>query len=827
MAAKKTIAQLSADVIKLETQLKTLNSQIALLPKNTEAFNKALAVQQEVYKKAKKAGEELSKSSSTLTVNNVKHKASIEQSNKALDVLSRTLKKTESFVNSLAKAEKQAAEQKKKDAESILKKIEDNAIKEFNIRKDAYNKRKKQEFEAAKAERKQREAQQKERLKQEEANQKKINKILSDYRKQAEREAAREAKSNDFFGALRNSFTPEKLGSTLGTVTRFLGIGSAVFAVVDGLKQLTVESVRVFAQLEKGFAQLSAVAGATTEQMRTLQRQTFDVAASTGYTTSEIIELQTNLVKLGIPIQDVSNSIQGIAVAAKAMGVNLSEVGEAVFRVSNQFGLGASESSVTAAILTRAVNESALTFQEFGTAIQYVGPVAKQAGLSFRETAGYMQILSDAGFKSSKIGTGLRDIFIDLKQPGESLSQTILRLSKENIGLSEAVDLVGKTSASQFLVLLRNSDAIEKLSSETYSAKMATEDLSKLLIQTAKNMSTVSSAASALGTAWESYQFGIGGAIAKTEILLDLLDFIDKKAAQTARGYRAIQVQSEKRVQGAINFFQQGRRGAAVNQLALPTTLGRFNDREDELLNKYFDAGMDLQKLGGRDAVAISILIRKEEDAVSELIGIYRLLEEQVKAVELEREAISIRNMQRAKYQVYLDSVEAASGQNKIDKADKLNRAFYAEELRLKKKLTTAKTEEDKRQVELQIQAQKDLSSELDELVSGTREQVEEDRKEKLENDRLNEELERKEVKRLRDLIEKRKEEYKQKVESLELEKQLAEETGDLEKLYQIDLQLISERVKAYAELTKNIDDSKIATKEQKDELKNLSLIHI
>lgn len=821
MAAKKTIAQLSADVLKLETQLKTLNAQIALLPKNTEAFNKALASQEEIYKKAKKAGEELSKSSSTLTVNNVNHKASIEQSNKALNSLQATLKKTESFVNSLATAEKKASEQKRKDAESILKKIEADAIKEFNIRKEAYNKRKKQEADAAEAERKQREAQQKEKLRQEEANQKKINKILSDYRKEAEREATKQAKSNDFFGSLRGSFTPEKLGSTLGTVTRFLGIGSAVFAVVDGLKQLTVESVRVFAQLEKGFAQLSAVAGATTEQMRLLQKQTFDVAASTGYTTSEIIELQTNLVKLGIPIQDVSSSIQGIAVAAKAMGVDLSQVGEAVFRVSNQFGLGASEASVTAAILTRAVNESALTFDEFGTAIQYVGPVAKQAGLSFRETAGYMQILSDAGFKASKIGTGLRDIFIDLKQPGESLSQTILRLSKENIGLSEAVDLVGKTSASQFLVLLRNAEIIEQLSSETYNAKMATEDLSKLLLQTAKNMSTVSANVASLSTAWESYQFGIGGAIAKTEILLDILDELDSKAAQTARAYKAIQFQSEERVQGAIGFFQRGRRGAAVNQLALPNTLGQLDDRQEALLDRYFNAGMDAQKLSSGDQILLFRLMRQEQDAVNELIGVYRLIEEQVKAIELEREAISIRNMQRAKYQVYLDSVEAASGQNKIDKADKLNRAFYAEELRLKKKLTTAKTEEDKRQVELQIQAQKDLSSKLDELVSGTKDQLEEDAKAedkrlKAQNKALDEEY-----KRLKETIETRKEDYKQKVESLELEKQLAQETGDLEKLYQIDLQLISERVKAYAELTKNIDDSKIATADQKDELKD------
>jgi len=273
-----------------------------------------------------------------------------------------------------------------------------------------------------------------------------------------------------FLDSFLGSFSPEKLGSTFGTVTRFLGVGGAVFTAINGLKQITTESIKVFIDIESRFASLSSISGATAEQMTRLQKTTFEVASTTGYAVNEIIQLESSLVKLGIPIEQVESSINIVAISARAMGEDLSSVGEIIFKVSNQFGITQSEISSTASTLVKSINESALTFQEFGTAIQYVGPIANQVGLTFRETAGYMEILSNAGFKASKIGTGLRDLFVDLKQPGENLSTTIQKLAKQNISLGQAVDLVGKTSAAQLFVLLRNADAIKELSEETVDA---------------------------------------------------------------------------------------------------------------------------------------------------------------------------------------------------------------------------------------------------------------------------------------------------------------------------------------------------------------------
>ena len=80
----------------------------------------------------------------------------------------------------------------------------------------------------------------------------------------------------------------------------------------------------------------------------------------------------------------------------------------------------------------------------FGTAIQYVGPIAKNLGLTFEQTAGAMAVLADNGFTASRVGTGLRGIFTELGKTSADVEASLKSLSEQNISLSEAVDLVGK-----------------------------------------------------------------------------------------------------------------------------------------------------------------------------------------------------------------------------------------------------------------------------------------------------------------------------------------------------------------------------------------------
>lgn len=659
-----------------------------------------------------------------------------------------------------------------------------------------------------------------------EASIKAANQAQQQLNKSLKGSSAGQVAGKGFLDSFLGSFTPQKLGSTFGTVTRFLGVGGAVFTAINGLKQVTTESIKVFIDLERQFASLSAISGATADQMTRLQNTTFEVASSTGYAVSEIIQLESSLIKLGVPIEDVESSINTVAIASRAMGEDLSSVGEVLFKISNQFGITQSEIGSTASTLVKSINESALTFEEFGTAIQYVGPIANQVGLTFRETAGYMEILSNAGFKASKIGTGLRDLFIDLKQPGETLSTTIQKLAGQNISLSQAVDLVGKTSAAQLFVLLRNSDAIKKLSDGTVDANETLRQMSSLLLMNAKNMNTTQGRIDALGIAWQRYQFKIGSAITSTEVFLQLLGSLDKKSEATARAFNIIAGMEQGQFERLTSSYSKT---TNIQQRANVAYMGLPEENKKQLIRSY-----SANPRGQSFEEYLSSLIGGAIPAMNQgqlaLVGLNNKLLENKKITDKQVKVENERILQRDKYQKEYLAIEKQTGDVQVKNAQSLLERISDENELLREKINieeqaakiAGRPENMNNDIlRARLSENENYISKISETISSTEEDKASAAKAEEERLRKQKEAQEKEQNRLKELIETRKEEYNQRVESLELQRQLAEETGDVEKVYQIDLELMSERIKAYSELNKKIDESTIATADQKDELKD------
>jgi hypothetical protein len=612
-----------------------------------------------------------------------------------------------------------------------------------------------------------------------------------------------------FLDSFLGSFTPQKLGSTLGTVTRFLGVGGAVFTAINGLKQITTEAFKTFTVLEQALANLGAVSNASATQMNKLRDAAFEVASQTGYATSEVIELQTSLVKLGVSTDDVIESTGIVAISARALGEDLSSVGEIIFKISNQYGLSGEEISTTSATLVKSINESALTFRDFGTAIQYVGPIANNVGLTFEQTAGFMEILSNAGFKASKIGTGLRDIFADIKVPGESLVDTISRLSKENIGFAEALDLVGKTSVAQFLTLLRNGDLIEELGDKTAMAAKQQENLSMLLIQNSKQLNTTEGRLNMLSRAWEAYSFSIGEAITSTGTFLSLLDLLDKKSGQQARAVMAISSLPKARINQAVTqTIGSGTSRDAAFELLSPQDQKRINDyaRFRQMTTEEYLKGL------------LSGDISRTEEEIRTYIGLARelanLAQQQIDA----QAAVNIKTQEGARYKKQLLDIEKAEGINKAKLVTQLQATLDNNEKILKKrKESFADDSKEAKIIDLRIDAIKALRDETNNLLEF---EAESDlAKKKKANQKAQDDAQKKEIDRLKDLIELRKREYEQKLESLAIEIELAKVTGDTELILNKEIELLKLRTKSAKELTNAINNSKLIGPEQKFDL--------
>jgi hypothetical protein len=349
--------------------------------------------------------------------------------------------------------------------------------------------------------------------------------------RQAEEKAANANKS--FGDGLASVFSPAAIGRAIGSVTKFVAIYNVLNAVVNTVKEAVFGSISAFVSFEDSIGKLNAVTGANAEQTKLMTSAIRDAAVQTRFTATEVSDLAINLAKLGATSEEIPDLLLPISLAAQAIGGDLDAVGDTIFKVNNQFGLSSAESAATAQILVGAINESALSLDSFGTAIQYVGPLASQVGLSFNETASFLQVLADNGFKASRIGTGLRKIFIDLKKPGEDITETLRNLAEQNISLAEANELVGKTAAAQLITILRNIDAFNE--NATASVRLTSS-----LRASAAQMSTTAGIVDILRSSYEDLRISIGESLVNTELFTEAIGLIFPKAERLIRGYQLL-----------------------------------------------------------------------------------------------------------------------------------------------------------------------------------------------------------------------------------------------------------------------------------------------
>ena len=332
-------------------------------------------------------------------------------------------------------------------------------------------------------------------------------------------------KAQDNFG--------NRLKSAISTISRF-GIA---FQILNGatrlFRELTIGSIKQAIEFEKSLANLGAVAGATSEEVKELGKNALAVAGQTKFTAQEIVGLQTELSKLGFSAKDVVESTQAIAFAAQALGSPLDATASLVGKLRNQFGLLVEETTMISDILVTSINESALSFDSFGVSMQYVGPIARTLGLSLEQTAGAMAVLADNGFTASRIGTGLRGILTELGKTSADAEQSLKKLAEQNISLSEAVNLVGKRNAAQLLTLLKNIDAIDTANDKYYQHGRA-------LISAAKQADSFNGQMDILTSNFRQFQIGIGNSIVESGFFINVLGILSTTAQRTALGFKSL-----------------------------------------------------------------------------------------------------------------------------------------------------------------------------------------------------------------------------------------------------------------------------------------------
>lgn len=414
-------------------------------------------------------------------------------------------------------------------------------------------------------------------------------------------EAEGKRREAGFRGGFLRGLQGQGIGKALGSLT---GVGSAVAAlrsVFKGLQKAITDSFKASVEYEAQLAQLQAVTGVSNTELRELSNAVLNVAGSTTFTSEEIVKLQTELGKLGFSTQEIINATEGVARTAQALGENVGPVAQKIGQILKQYNLTANETEKISDILVSTINSSALSFEGFGTAIQYVGPLAAQVGTDFKTVSSAMAVLADNGFTASRIGTGLRGIFTELSVSGRDLESAIRQLADRNISFAQAIELVGKRNAGQLISLIENVDALGDLEDKYYQVGAANIAAAQQIDTFKGNMQLLNSALNRVG-------ISIGNFIKDSDLVKAALRVIDEQGYQTTL---AMETLSNANSELFGNALTTQARDFLVSLENIQKTANKYLT-----LSSYIEDGKDLRKVS-RKAIVEGIVNPLAEEAVN------------------------------------------------------------------------------------------------------------------------------------------------------------------------------------------------------------------
>ena len=186
---------------------------------------------------------------------------------------------------------------------------------------------------------------------------------------------------------------------------------------------------------EAQMSTIQSVLLATKDEMKPVNAITKQLGATTRFSAEQAGQGAEALARAGFSVKDIVSALPGVLDAAAASGVSLGEASNVVASQIGAFGLQAKDATKIADALALTTSLTNTDFTELSEAMKFVAPIAKEAGLSFEETASSMGVLANAGVKGSLAGTALKNALLQLSKP----SKEALKLFGGKEGMDKAL----------------------------------------------------------------------------------------------------------------------------------------------------------------------------------------------------------------------------------------------------------------------------------------------------------------------------------------------------------------------------------------------------
>lgn len=201
----------------------------------------------------------------------------------------------------------------------------------------------------------------------------------------------------------------------------------------DGVKAIGVEMVKVsaavaapfaastmvFAGFEQEMARVRALTGATGDDFAALEKEARRLGEMTVFSARQAAEAMSFFALAGFDVQKILKSVGPALNLAAAGQIEIAQAADITAKIMAGMGIEAEKVGNAVDVLTKAMTTANTDLVQLGDAMKYVGPIAKQAGISFEEITSAIQLLSNAGIQGQMAGTTLRGSLLSLTDPSE------------------------------------------------------------------------------------------------------------------------------------------------------------------------------------------------------------------------------------------------------------------------------------------------------------------------------------------------------------------------------------------------------------------------
>ena len=188
-------------------------------------------------------------------------------------------------------------------------------------------------------------------------------------------------------------------------------------------------AVKTASDFESKLSAISAVSGATADEMQKIRDKALQLGKDTKYSAGEAASAMEELSKAGISTTNILGGAADATVALAAAGeVDLPFAATVASNAMNQFNLSAADMVGVVDSIAGAANASAIDVSDFGMSLSQVGAVANLAGLSFGDTAIAIAEMGNAGIKGSDAGTSLKSMLMRLQPQTTAQAEEMRKL---------------------------------------------------------------------------------------------------------------------------------------------------------------------------------------------------------------------------------------------------------------------------------------------------------------------------------------------------------------------------------------------------------------